>query len=826
VPLEVTVFIESKGGFMATTRGRAIGIDLGTTNSVAAVVEAVPRVLPSNPEGKDMTRSCVGIKKRKNSATTETLVGDVAYDNMPVSSRDTIISVKRLMGRSVNDQEVKKIQAWAPYTIVPPTDGTRDSIRVIMGEQEYSPVEISSMILKKLKADAEFRLGEEVTHAVITVPAYFTQIQCAATRNAAELAGLKVIRLLDEPSAAAVAYGIGSPSSDDPKTILVYDLGGGTFDVSIMVYGGATFATLDIEGDMWLGGDNFDQLIMNEVVTFINQEYGINPVNNARFMAELRKQAQITKERLSSARSAELLISGMLQDNDGDLIDIEYEMTQDQYATLVSPLIANSISIVKQALGKAHLSPDEIDVVLMAGNASNSPLVQRAVESLFGPDKIKRNIHAKYCVAFGAALCALRNDRIYCVAPDTADPKKMCNHPNDENAILCSKCGASLETLDDELVYERIDVRTPASVDYGIQTIGDVFSVFIHKNDPVPTEKENRITQRFHTNMPNQRMISVPIYGGMNHERASANEKQGQAFAILPPGLPASTDILLTLWMDGDRVFKLSAELGDGTPLKPWIMDGDGKDGSHALEIIEELEMKIAQKPGMSPQQKQEVDAEREKAFECMRNRDFQGAEQDARKAIEVADVEGTIVGPPLRTKAERLVNYTSLVLGEYGWALDPGKAYSLQNLVEETKTAMQSGDKVALERAVVRLDEATDDIPDFVQHLLGVKGAIIERIKPTLPTKAQEYLRELADIEQLLKRGDIQQGITKFEDLMQKVAKTFEEIGGGNTQVCWGEDCKTVMPMGQRICPKCGRDQLIPRGGQTAKSSGCFSVL
>jgi len=398
---------------MASMKGIAIGIDLGLNHSVVAVLDAVPRVLPSNPEGKMMTRSCVGVKKRKNAATAEILVGDVSYDNLPLSPRDTIFLFRNLMGRSVNDPEVKRIQASMPYKIVPPSDGTNDSVRVVMGGKEYSPVEISAMILKKLKTDAEFRLGEPVTHAVITVPAYFNQIQCAATREAAELAGLKVIRLLDEPSAAAIAYGINSPASVEPKIILVYDLGGGSFDVSILVYSSVDIVPLNIEGVMWLGGDNFDQKIIDRVVEYIKEEYGVNPTTDDRFMAKLRREAQIGKERLSTSRSAAIIITTMLKDRDDDTIDIDYEITQEEYAIMVAPLIAQTITIVKIALKYAHLNPEEIDEVLMAGNASRSPLVQRALETLFGPEKVKSNNLGKYSVAKGAAICAARSDRIY-----------------------------------------------------------------------------------------------------------------------------------------------------------------------------------------------------------------------------------------------------------------------------------------------------------------------------------------------------------------------------------------------------------------------------
>ena len=255
--------------------GKILGIDLGTTNSVMAIVDGpTPRVL-DNREAKPQTRSVVGLKKRRGKGPQEqheVLVGDAAMDNFQMATQDTILSIKRLMGRGVNDPDVQRARQAQLYKIVEPSDGTSDSIRVIMGGKEHSPIEISAMILRKLKEDAEFRLGEPVTHAVITVPAYFTQIQRDATRKAGLAAGLRVTKILEEPTAAAIAFGVETGDSA-PKTALVFDLGGGTFDISVLMWAANTFAPLNLEGDMWLGGDNFDRLLIEHVVARVRHEY-------------------------------------------------------------------------------------------------------------------------------------------------------------------------------------------------------------------------------------------------------------------------------------------------------------------------------------------------------------------------------------------------------------------------------------------------------------------------------------------------------------------------------------------------------------------------
>ena len=294
---------------MAT--GRRIGIDLGTTNSVVAVLDGPqPRVLESR-EGRPQVPSVVGLRRRKKGkkggggGDGEVLVGSVAYDNWPMAPKDTIVSVKRLMGRRAADADVQKVRETFQYEVVEPSDGTKDSVRVVMGGEEYSPVDISARILRKMKEDAEFRLNEPVTHAVITVPAYFNQRQKGATREAGRRAGLHVMKVLEEPTAAAVAYGIEQTESSDPKYILVYDLGGGTFDISILMWAGNVFAPINLQGDMWLGGDNFDQILVDHALAYVREEFEMDPTGDERFMVALRKAARETKELLTFSSSAD-----------------------------------------------------------------------------------------------------------------------------------------------------------------------------------------------------------------------------------------------------------------------------------------------------------------------------------------------------------------------------------------------------------------------------------------------------------------------------------------------------------------------------------------
>jgi molecular chaperone DnaK len=310
--------------------GAAIGIDLGTTNSVAAIKRGDVRVIQTR-DAEDSTPSVVGFYR------DQIIVGKRALDRAAAAPKDTIVSVKRLMGRAFNDPEVQRALEKYRYQVVAPADGTDEDVRVILGGKEYSPIEVSSFILKKIKEDAELRLGETVEYAVITVPAYFTDRQIEATLRAGQLAGLKVQRILDEPTAAAIAFGMDSVGADDSRTVLVYDLGGGTFDISVLNVVGGVFGQVNLEGNMWLGGDDFDFRLMEHAVAHVRDVHGLDPSGNDRFMVALKISAQRAKEALSSLARADITVGaqGQLLDSEGNVLEVELEITRDQLERMI-----------------------------------------------------------------------------------------------------------------------------------------------------------------------------------------------------------------------------------------------------------------------------------------------------------------------------------------------------------------------------------------------------------------------------------------------------------------------------------------------------------
>jgi molecular chaperone DnaK (HSP70) len=851
--------------------GKLVGIDLGTTNTVIAVVDGPrPRVLDSR-EGRPEISSVVSLKRRKGRKEApgadggEILVGDGAYDNWGFSPRDTVLSIKRLMGRAMADPEVQKIREWAQFKVTAPTRGTKDSVRVVLGDSEYAPEDISAMILRKAKEDAEFRLGSDVTHAVVTVPAYFSQVQREATRRAGLKAGLKVIKVLDEPTAAAIAFGQDS-HDDAPRTLLVYDLGGGTFDVSLLMVAGNTFAPLTLEGDMWLGGDSLDQCLVDRVVRWVKEEYDLDPLANHRFMAELRKAARKVKERLSASQSADLMLTGMLQDPDGNLIDVDLEISRDELERSILPLIGahrvcacgvanhpeedrcgecgaslagrpvvdgKALRIVKRALANENLTPDQVDHVLMAGNSSAVPLVQRSMEELFGAGKVLRKVHPKHSVAMGAAiLAAWTGERLVCSAPDPADPKRECGHVNEPDATVCAHCGASL-VLEQEpapmevpsngaaIVVVRKKPGTVGGIapfHYGTQTAGDRFNLFIRKGDPFPTD--DPAAQTFYTRTPRQRMVSIPVYGGDHLDSASANELQGQAFALLPPDLPAETPVRITLALDGDGVFVMTAYLGDGRRLDPWIVKGDAD--AVAIEGLERVEALLAEKAdALSPQEKAKLEKRRESVFDRMKAKDFDGAVQEVgalEKDVGEAGAPGGDMS--LREKAEALMGFAQFVLGEYGWAFDdPNVVYRITRAVESAQEALARGNDAKLQEAVTVLDKATDDLPQAVQAFLALKGAILSQIQPVDRATAAELMAEVAEIEKGVKDGNMSV-LLRLESVFKRVQEAIAEVETKRSGARRCASCGAEMGRGDRYCPKCRADSWL-LGGKASTGTG-----
>jgi len=720
---------------------RSIGIDFGYKNCRMAYKSRDLSIL-LNREGEDITPAVVGMHRG------EIIVGRMAVDLAEFVPKDTIFSIKQLVGRSYSDPVVQRLKEEVLYEIVPASDGSEE-VRVILGGKEYSPIDISSMILKKLKEDAEMRLGSEVTHAVITVPTYFTEKQKDAMRWAGWKAGLKVQRILDEPTAAAIAYGVDMLSPDEVKTILVYDLGGGTFDVSVLMIAGGTFAVLDIEGNMWLGGDEFDQKIVDYVLQHIKDEYGVDGRGNPRFMIKLKKECEKAKKQLSSMSETVIFLPGILEDENGNFIDVDVEITRERFERMIENEVKSTIDLVHTAIENANLTIDQIDNVLLVGGSTMIPMVQRALIDVFGEDKILRNVNPMECVAYGAGILAAR------LGPVIVCPK--CGTINSSKEERCTNCE-----------YEFI--RLPGTVTpkpLGIQAKGDKFEIIIPKGTPYPTEP---VTRTFYTSAPNMRRIKIPIYCGFD-EVASKNEIMGTVWMVLPKGVPVDTPVDVTFALDDSGILKKAiVKLKDGSGRMVEYDIDRGRDWTSGVEkdlkaVEEELENK-RKKGDVSTETVEKIMEKIDEVTELMNKGDKEHALEDTEKIRKEVEKIGPAEEKGWKQKAEGLCNYTDFILAQYNWLLDANTNYKLRKLVEELRDAVKYDDQELGERKTDELDRATDALPDIVTILMAAVRAEIN-IKETDPIKSDRLRAIRRELEDELRRGDLDNVRRKVDEMI-----------------------------------------------------------
>ncbi|GAB4569528.1 MAG: molecular chaperone DnaK [Anaerolineae bacterium] len=483
--------------------GKIIGIDLGTTNSVVAVMEGgEPTVIPS-AEGGRLIPSVVAVNNKG-----ERLVGKVARNQAVINPENTIFSVKRFMGRKFTDPEVQKALSVVPYKVSAAPNG---DVRVHMGGKAYSPPEISAMILQKIKADAEAYLGEPVTEAVITVPAYFNDAQRNATKDAGRIAGLDVKRIINEPTASSLAYGLGEKKDE---TIAVYDLGGGTFDISILDVGDGVFEVRSTNGDTFLGGDDFDQRIINWLAEEFKKETGIDLREDRQALQRLKEAAEKAKIELSSTMSADINLPFITADASGPK-HLNMTLTRAKLESLVEDLIERTIKPCEAALKDAGLKPSDIDEVVLVGGMTRMPAIQEAVKKFFGKEPHK-GVNPDEVVAIGAAI---------------------------QGGVLTGD-------VKDVLL---LDV-TPLTL--SIETLGGVATPLIERNTTIPAKK----SQIFSTAADGQTQVEIHVLQG---ERPMAADNKTLGRFILdgiPPAPRGVPQIEVTFDIDANGILNVSAK--------------------------------------------------------------------------------------------------------------------------------------------------------------------------------------------------------------------------------------------------------------------------
>jgi molecular chaperone DnaK len=515
---------------------KVIGIDLGTTNSCMAVMEGGEPVVVENSEGSRVTPSVTAVGGKNG----ERYVGQSAKRQAVTNSENTIFSIKRLIGRKYSDPEVQRDIKVMPFKIVA---GTNGDAHVVMGGRTYPPPEISAMILQRMKQDAEAKLGEKITQAVVTVPAYFNDSQRQATKDAGKIAGLEVLRIINEPTAAALAYGLDKKGDE---TIAVYDLGGGTFDVSILELGEGTFQVKSTNGDTHLGGDDFDQRVIGWIADEFKREQGIDLRQDKMALQRLKEAAEKAKCELSTVMQTEINLPFITADSSGPK-HLTMTLTRAKLEQLVADLIEKTAAPVKQALSDAGIDPHNVDEVVLVGGQTRMPAVVEKVKELFGKEPHK-GVNPDEVVAIGAAI---------------------------QGGVLKGE-------VKDVLL---LDV-TPLTL--GIETLGGVTTALIPRNTTIPTQK----SETFTTASDNQASVDVHVLQG---ERPMAAENKTIGRFMLDGILPAprgAPQIEVTFDIDANGILNVSAhDKGTGKEQKITITASSGLSQDEVDRMVREAEL-------------------------------------------------------------------------------------------------------------------------------------------------------------------------------------------------------------------------------------------
>lgn len=513
---------------------KAVGIDLGTTNSVVAVIEGGKPVVIENKEGSRTTPSMVAFTKKG-----ERLVGLLAKRQAVTNSKNTVYSVKRFIGRRYNDPEVQHIKKILSYDIV---EGEHTDVKIKIQDKLYSPQEISAMVLQKLKQAAEDHLGEEIKDAVITVPAYFNDNQREATKAAGRIAGLNVLRIINEPTAAALAYGLDKKKSEK---IAVFDLGGGTFDISILDIGEGVFEVKSTNGDTFLGGDDFDQRIINWLIDNFKKDQGIDLSKDQMALQRLKEAAEKAKCELSSSLETEINLPFITADANGPK-HLNYTLTRAKLEQLTLDLLERTIEPCKKALADAKMTADDIDEVILVGGQTRMPKVHEMVKQIFGKDPHK-GVNPDEVVAMGAAIQA-------------------------------GKLKGEVKDI------QLLDV-TPLSL--GIETLGGVFTKLIERNTTIPVSRK----QIFSTASDNQTAVDINVLQG-ERPLAKDNTSLGRFQLVgIPPAPRGVPQIEVSFDIDANGILKVTAkDKGTGKEQKITIKHSSGLTEEEIQKKIKEAE--------------------------------------------------------------------------------------------------------------------------------------------------------------------------------------------------------------------------------------------
>ncbi len=736
-----------------------------------------------NAEGDFITPSCVTIKKRRIPFTKpEFIVGKDALEWMNQDPENTIVAVKRLMGRNYQDKEIQDIlkKNKLNYQIRQHSKGTENSVAVILGGKEYTPEEISAKILEKIRRDAEKALGDTVEYAVITVPAYFNDKQKHATRTAATLAGLKVRRLLSEPTAAAVSFGVDAIKGDDAQTVFIFDLGGGTFDLSVLTISGGQFIEQGKGGDMWLGGEDIDRLISDYVLAETAKEYDIKDIHQFiknqdekrrnQFIGELRSKIEQAKIRLSKESEVHIDILGILKDKDGDPVDVDIDFSRKQFDTLLSATVERIIYLTRKMLEDIHFTHDLIDKILLVGGSSQIPSIIAAIQNEFGEDKVLVHERPMLAIAEGAAILSHR-------LSDTYECPK-CGIEVKQSDTICKNCNFNLEVHTIE--HGVLDIVHSAAHDYYIRLENDEHYLLIEKNTPLPCEK----TEVFKLVHPEQRLVHIKLYNIVNDQEESIGDLwlgiDVQERERRKEDDPLHVEI--TLKIDESNLIEVTAKLKEYPEVQLSKTLSRGKADEKLFLSLEDTINEANEKQyneyvmldltyrslSAIKDINQIVDADTEMSDENLYNRAALKIEKAQKMSSEGKSGKSTIF-------------YADVVLRDYEPAIPPNVRAEIEKSVKHLDEMDEHGNYEENVKAI-------DDLNDALNEKLGTVNLLMEIQKAgdfcmeTNPSKAPRFYQSIHNILDAFTKKDEEKAFALIKDIMPDtydVIKAHESKSG-----------------------------------------------
>lgn len=729
--------------------GKAIGIDLGTTNSVVAFKDTAVKVIQTGANNEDLCRSCVALD-----GSDQFLVGNAVYKNWRRYSPNIVVSIKRFIGMGFSDPQVQKIRADSntyPCGIKKPSGGTEEAVSIILRGKEYSPEQISGEILKVLKNDANTKLTD-VTHAVITVPAYFTEKQKSATKKAAELAGLFVQRLLAEPTAAAISYGFDKMIPGESKQILVYDFGGGTFDLSILMAIDGQFIESGSGGDRWLGGDDIDRLLSDYVCKEIEKRDGFSlskllddktEKEKAEFIGGLKSSIEEAKKTLGQVENATIFFSDFFENENGDPID-DLVISRATFEALITPLIKRTIDLIEELLEKTSIPMDTIDNILLVGGSSCIPLVKTMLSEKYGSNKVLSSEKPMLAIAEGAAILAQ-------------------SLPSDEEAIAAGNTEPVKGAVGVVLTTKHqifIQLKNPDG-SHRMEKI-------IDSQEVLPLEAN----KKFRTVSNSQKIVEVKLFTDAEN---GSFVKTASGFFTISENLPILSDLNFTFNLDEDETMTAKVKIVK-TGKVTEIRLGRGQNDSSCLSELSQKIENILSNPQISESKKVTFIGEMEQVIDTINKNNY--SPTSAKWSDHEEEIRGAYTRALMGDKQVNNIGeiFASILLGQFSRFLNDSDATEMREKLFKIKNSNDNFEKDSLCQDLEHISHKYS----LLIHIFMFKLIGDNSNNPQLAGRAVCVYDEMISALSNHNIGEVNELIRSNEDLLEEIQSGSINMGMG----------------------------------------------